>query len=366
MSNWLESLTAIMAQPSAGDAILISVAQVEGSGPREPGAKMAVTSLSQFDTIGGGHLEHRAIEIAREMLEEDTASISAQRRLQRFPLGPALGQCCGGVVHLAFDRIDAQALDYLNYLQGRLRNGQDSWRLLSLDTVAVPTLCDHNGVRLHGPGKLPSLPLLSSVNGAMVLQDTLGQRWLLDSCLAPRPQLFLFGAGHVGAAIVKALADLPCRVVWVDEREELFPVLQPANVLIEITDVPEAVVKTAPAGSSFLVMTHNHALDQRLSELVLKRDDVAWFGLIGSKSKRMQFEHRLHERGISEERLADMVCPIGVPGIIGKQPAVIAASVTAQLLQVWEQIANATLLAQDAAKKQQRNTLQQSENLFET
>ncbi|MDP5008300.1 MAG: xanthine dehydrogenase accessory protein XdhC [Glaciimonas sp.] len=352
MSNWLESLIAIMAQPSAGDAILISVAQVEGSGPREPGAKMMVTSLAQFDTIGGGHLEHRAIEIAREMLQADVASITAQRRLQRFPLGPALGQCCGGVVHLAFERINARiaapAVDYFSYLQARLRNGQDSWRMVSLDSLTVPTLCDHDGVRLYGPGKLPNLPLLSSINGAMVLQDVDGGRWLLDSCLAPRPQLFLFGAGHVGAAIVKALADLPCRVVWVDEREELFPILQPANVLIELTDVPEVVVKTAPAGSSFLVMTHNHALDQRLSELILKRDDVAWFGLIGSKSKRMQFEHRLHERGIDEERLATMACPIGVPGIIGKQPAVIAASVTAQLLQVWEQIASAALLEKKA------------------
>jgi len=148
----------------------------------------------------------------------------------------------------------------------------------------------------------------------------------------------LFGADHVGAAIVRALSDLPCRVTWIDEREEMFPDLQPANVTIEATDVPEALVTSAPPGSSFLVMTHNHALDQRLSELILQRNDVAWFGLIGSKTKRMQFEHRLHERGISAQRLAEMVCPIGIPGIVGKEPAVIAASVTAQLLQVWERI----------------------------
>ena len=339
MTIWLNALTTLMKQPTpAAAAILVTVAQVEGSGPREPGAKMVVTPVAQFDTIGGGHLELRAIEVAREMLRE-TSIVSSERRLQRFPLGPSLGQCCGGVVHLAFERVDANSAEYFNYLQLRLNKAQDSWRLVSLDSATVTSLCDEHGQRLHGPGMLPSLPAL--VEGAMVIRDTAGQRWLLDGCLAPRPQLFLFGAGHVGAAIVRALADLPCRVTWIDEREDMFPDLQPANVTIEATDVPEALVASAPPGASFLVMTHNHALDQRLSELILHRNDVAWFGLIGSKTKRMQFEHRLHERGISPARLADMVCPIGIPGIVGKEPAVIAASVTAQLLQVWERIGRA-------------------------
>jgi xanthine dehydrogenase accessory factor len=107
-----------------------------------------------------------------------------------------------------------------------------------------------------------------------------------------------------------------------------------------VTDTPEAVVDEAPAGASFLVMTHSHALDQTLSEAILRRDDVGggvgWFGLIGSKTKRMQFEHRLRDRGITPQQLTTMVCPVGVPGITGKAPAVIAASVCAQLLQVWE------------------------------
>jgi xanthine dehydrogenase accessory factor len=107
-------------------------------------------------------------------------------------------------------------------------------------------------------------------------------------------------------------------------------------VKIEVTDTPEAVVDEAPAGASFLVMTHSHALDQTLSEAILRRDDVGWFGLIGSKTKRMQFEHRLRDRGITPQQLSTMVCPVGVPGITGKAPAVIAASVCAQLLQVWE------------------------------
>jgi xanthine dehydrogenase accessory factor len=148
--------------------------------------------------------------------------------------------------------------------------------------------------------------------------------------------LVLFGAGHVGAAIVRALAELPCRVTWVDERDEMFPESIPLNVTVEATDTPESVVASADDGASYLVMTHSHALDQRLSEAILSRPGVAWFGLIGSHTKRKQFEHRLRARGIDTDRIDAMVCPIGVPGITGKQPAVIAAAVAAQLLQVWE------------------------------
>jgi xanthine dehydrogenase accessory factor len=150
----------------------------------------------------------------------------------------------------------------------------------------------------------------------------------------------LFGAGHVGAAIVRALAPLPCRVTWVDERDDLFPLDVPANVTVEATDTPEALAERAAPGTSFLVMTHSHALDLRLCHAILSRarsDSCKdWFGLIGSSTKRSQFEARLRERGIDAARLADMTCPIGLPGIDGKAPAVIAASVAAQLLSVWE------------------------------
>jgi xanthine dehydrogenase accessory factor len=127
-------------------------------------------------------------------------------------------------------------------------------------------------------------------------------------------------------------------VTWVDERDDLFPAQLPANVVVEATDIPEALAEQAPPGTSFLVMTHSHALDQRLAEAILRRPDFHddWFGLIGSNTKRKQFEHRLQERGIDRARLDAMVCPIGVPGIEGKAPAVIAVAVAAQLLMVWE------------------------------
>ena len=156
---------------------------------------------------------------------------------------------------------------------------------------------------------------------------------------APADHLVLFGAGHVGLAIVRALAHLPCSVTWVDERDDMFPAQLPDNVTVEASDVPEALVAAAPSGASYLVMTHSHALDQRLAEAIMARADVGWFGLIGSRTKRRQFEHRLRERGVAQERIDAMVCPIGLPGIADKAPAVIAASVAAQLLMAWQQAA---------------------------
>lgn len=331
-TNWLQALTA-----SDCPSVLITVAQVEGSCPREAGAKMLVTAGAQYDTIGGGHLELQACAIARDMLRLPVGTLSAERRLQRLALGPSLGQCCGGVMHLAFERIGSNTAWLM--LSERLRQGQDSWRLLALDSLAPAMLCDADSVPLHGtaPGFQATLDASPSNR---IQFDAAGRRWLVDACLAPRAHLLLFGAGHIGAALVRALAELPCRVTWVDAREELFPATLPANVRTEATDTPEALIDAAAPGSCFLVMTHEHALDQHLSEQILRRieqrGDVQWFGLIGSATKRAQFVHRLRERGIAPATLARMVCPIGLPGINGKQPAVIAVSVAAQLLQIWD------------------------------
>lgn len=328
MTTWLTALDALAAQVTP--AVLVTVAGAEGSVPREPGAKMVVTQDGQFDTIGGGHLEMRACEIAREMLATPVSLQAAQRRIERFPLGPGLGQCCGGVVHLAFERVD---YPHFEHLSRQWHDRQDAWRIVALDASDSPALYDRGGHCIAGPERTAQIDYERPCH---IVRDSEGRRWLIDPCLAHRPRLVLFGAGHVGAAIVRALAELPCDVTWVDERDDMFPPSVPANVKIEATDTPEAVVDAAPAGANFLVMTHSHALDQRLAEAILRRNDVGWFGLIGSKTKRMQFEHRMRERGIPAQRLAEMVCPIGIPGINGKEPAVIAASVCAQLLLVWE------------------------------
>jgi xanthine dehydrogenase accessory factor len=321
MEDWLSA-----AAGAAGTerAVLVTVAAVEGSVPREPGAKMLVDAVRQWGTVGGGHLELRGIEVARAML-----AAGETRRLERFPLGPSLGQCCGGVVQLAFELADRAHLAAL-----AARPDEDSWRLVALDGAPDLALVDAAGRLLQGvvfPGFTHDLP-------THIMREPGGRRWLVDKVLAPVDHLMLFGAGHVGAAIVRALAELPCHVTWVDEREDLFPAQLPSNVAVEATDTPEALAEQAPPGTSFLVMTHSHALDQRLAEAILKRPgfDGDWFGLIGSHTKRKQFEHRLRDRGIGQARLDAMVCPIGVAGIEGKAPAVIAVAVAAQLLMVWE------------------------------
>jgi xanthine dehydrogenase accessory factor len=320
MDDWLTGA-------ADGPGVLVTVAMVEGSGPRDPGARMLVSAARLYGTVGGGHLELRAVEIARAMLSAGEA-----RRIERFALGPSLGQCCGGVVHLAFELADAGQLALL--AQRRL---EDSWRLSALDGAPESALFDGAGRPLAGAPTPAATPAaFARDRGAHIMQEQDGRRWLVDPVFAPRANLTLFGAGHVGAAIVRALAALPCRVTWVDERDDMFPPDVPDNVTVEATDTPEALVAAAPRGASFLVMTHSHALDQRLAEAILARPDVGWFGLIGSHTKRKQFEHRLRARGVDPARIDAMVCPVGLAGIHGKAPAVIAVSVAAQLLTVWE------------------------------
>jgi len=150
----------------------------------------------------------------------------------------------------------------------------------------------------------------------------------------PRFHLQLYGAGHVGRAIVRLLAGIPCRVSWIDERDAEFPAeALPGHITITCVDAVQAEVATAPAGAFYLVLTHSHDLDLAISQAILQRGDFAWFGLIGSRTKRARFEHRLQAMGIAPDVLARLVCPIGLRGIPGKEPEVIAVAVVAQLLR---------------------------------
>lgn len=172
--------------------------------------------------------------------------------------------------------------------------------------------------------------------GALVLrfQPLTAETLALWPEAPPRFVLQLYGAGHVGRAIVRLLAEIDCQVQWIDEREAEFPAGPlPAHIQPLCVDAPEAEVATAAPGTLFLVLTHSHDLDQRITEAVLKRGDFGFLGLIGSASKRARFLHRFEERGIAPEVLARLTCPIGLPGIAGKEPAVIAVAVVAQLLQ---------------------------------
>ena len=153
-----------------------------------------------------------------------------------------------------------------------------------------------------------------------------------------RTPLLLFGAGHVGRALVLALAPLPFAIGWIDSRQDAFPAHIPANTSPIQTDDPAAEIGRAPPDAFVLVMTHDHPLDLAITAEALARG-FPFVGLIGSKTKRARFEKRFRELGIAAERVQALACPIGVPQIRGKEPAVIAASVAAQLLAERERIA---------------------------
>ena len=246
---------------AARPAVVVEVISHRGSVPREAGTRMLVAADEVLGSIGGGHLELKAIADARALL----ITRQALPRRQHVALGPTLGQCCGGVLDLRFTPL-ADVADW---------------------------------------------------------PETM-----------PRFRLQLYGAGHVGRAIVKLLAGIPCAVQWIDERDGEFPagMALPPHIEKRCIEPVEAEVPAAKPGDCYLVLTHSHALDLALAEAILARGDFGWFGLIGSATKRARFEHRLRDRGFAPELISRIACPIGLPGIAGKQPEVIAVAVVAQLL----------------------------------
>jgi xanthine dehydrogenase accessory factor len=244
------------------------VAAARGSTPREGGARMLVTPGAVFGTIGGGRLEWAAMERARALLaaEESEAMLD-------MPLGPAVGQCCGGHVRIAIRRADHATL------------------------AAIEA-----GERAEA---------------------------------ASRPAILLFGAGHVGQALAAALAPLPFRLRWIDPRASQFPATVPDGVEAVVAERLVDEVAAAPRRAGYLVLTHSHALDFEICAAVLERGDFAYLGLIGSATKRARFERGLRELGIARERLVRLVCPIGGSRVRDKRPAVIAALVAAELVTTF-------------------------------
>jgi xanthine dehydrogenase accessory factor len=341
MMNWVQTLQRL--QRENIPAVMVTVASTIGSTPREAGAKMIVSPKQIFGTIGGGNLEHQACAIARSQLESAEA-----RRLKRFPLGAGLGQCCGGLVNLMFEPV-FESSDWIDSAAQLQASGQDWVRVVATrvdetneGSTQLMFAADMDDCEFRDPVVNSELLeaaksiLLSSQKSALHQVGGSPHSYFFDVSRKPDFQLYLFGAGHVGRALVNTLRDLPIRISWVDSRDDQFPIEIPDNVDCVCSDIPLAEVDAAPARAYFLVMTHDHALDQSLAEQILKRDDFTYFGLIGSTSKRRMFETRMHRRGIAKHLFERMKCPIGVGGIDSKQPSAIAISVAAELMQVYD------------------------------
>ena len=266
-------------------AVLVHIESAQGSVPREAGAWMAVFANVLVGTVGGGHLEHAAVAQARAHLKTtqvtNTPSVTdpVSRLIgqpMRFALGPALGQCCGGVVHLRFEPVTAQD---------------------------VPAL-------------------------------TLRLRRALLRTLVP---VAVFGGGHVGHAVARILVNLPFALTWIDSRDGVFPADLPSRVVCEHSEPVQAAVRHLAPQSRVLIMSFSHAEDLDVLAACLQRQrdqsDLPYIGLIGSQTKWATFRQRLAARGFTTAELAHVTSPIGVPGIVGKEPDVIAVAVAAQLLQ---------------------------------
>jgi xanthine dehydrogenase accessory factor len=329
MNEWIDELTDLAA---AGErAVLVTVAGIRGSAPREIGAKMIVTATETIGTIGGGQLEFQSTRIAVEMLDDQ------QTTLRSFPLGSSMGQCCGGVVEILFEPI---------------ADGMSSWLrdLAALHGQREPAIIATR-ISRSNPAKL--IVTASEIFGADVKQAdsslvTKARQLLTDNPVTTRDvqELFepvvvsdlniaVFGAGHVGSAVVRALSDIDCNIRWIDSRRKMFRKV-PTNVrAIEASD-PALEVAAMLADSFYLVMTHSHAMDFDICDRILRRRDARYCGLIGSKSKRRRFEKRYRQEGMPQSLIDQLVCPIGVYGISGKKPAEIAVAAAAEILKVRE------------------------------
>lgn len=252
--SWVDAAAA-MSQRGEG-YVIVTVLGVKGSAPRDTGTKMLITADTTVDTIGGGHLEYAAINRAREML----AAGEDRQHLEEFPLGPKLGQCCGGRVTVLYE---------------------------SFASTATPVA--------------------------------------------------LFGAGHVGRALVTLLAELPLRVRWIDSRPGQFPDQLPTGISRVVSSHPQDEVADMPPGTFYLVMTHQHPLDYAITEAVLRRGDAGFLGVIGSETKAQRFRLRLQHRGFPRDAVATMHCPIGLAEVPGKRPMEVAVSIAAQVIARYQQ-----------------------------
>ena len=336
VNEWIDALCDLAA---AGEpAVLVTVAGIRGSAPREIGAKMIVTATETIGTIGGGQLEYQSTRIAAGMLDEE------QLALRSFPLGPALGQCCGGIVEILFEPVPGVMPAWLRDLRA-LYGQHEAAVIATRISRSAPSKFVVTADGLYGDDADDA----DGVDAAMVeaaravLSDRDARRNVqefYEPVVAPDFDIAVFGAGHVGAAVVQALSGLDCNIRWVDSRRNIFRQV-PANV--RPVEALDAVLEVAamPPGSFYVIMTHSHALDFDICDRILRRGDARYCGLIGSVTKRRRFVKRLRQQGMLPQDIARLTCPIGVDGITGKKPAEIAIAVAAEILRIREQRAAA-------------------------
>ncbi|MCZ4280271.1 xanthine dehydrogenase accessory protein XdhC [Kiloniella laminariae] len=295
---------------------LVTMIEVQGSAPREAGTRMVIRPDGGFHgTIGGGTLEWRVLADAQKHMK----SSHAQIHWSKHALGPQLGQCCGGVVRLLIEVFSKAQLPEVRALAEQEIQGP-------FFTKGTPKQdCIKREVTIGSPNQPSSI----SFDRKGCLQECFGEE---------RRKVYLFGAGHIGRALMLNMAALQFDLKWIDSRAESFPSLVPSNVEKHFTHNPVAALDAAPDGSFIVIMTHSHALDLELVHAALATRRFAYVGVIGSETKKARFRNRLHTAGLETETIDKLVCPIGITGIHSKHPAAIAVSVTAELLVRDEEI----------------------------
>ncbi len=289
MRDWtVQARAALEARPAA----LVTILATEGSAPRGPGARMLVTCEGLSGTIGGGALEHQATAQARAILDLPPGSW----RVQDYPLGPLLGQCCGGRVRLLVERLAA------------VPEGDGPFEVTLGEPLRRTSLTGNHPGTIAARGPLP----------------TAGET-LVEPEHADRLPVLMFGAGHVGRAIFARAGGLPLHIAWFDTRADA---AETPGVVLADEDAAVACAAAAEDATAVVILTHDHAFDYQLTAAALA-SRARFVGLIGSRTKRARFLSRLAADGIDATRLA---CPIGLPGIVGKEPEVIAIATLAQLL----------------------------------
>ncbi|MDJ0750466.1 MAG: xanthine dehydrogenase accessory protein XdhC [Woeseiaceae bacterium] len=329
MNEWIEELTDLSA--SGEPAVLVTVAGIRGSAPREIGAKMIVTRRETIGTIGGGQLEYQSTRIAVGMLDDE------QLALRSFPLGSSMGQCCGGVVEILFEPIAGGMPAWLRDL-GALHGQREPAIVATRISRSGPAKFVVTSDAVFGAEEADAHDSMVRRARDILAGDRSAQRNVqefYEPVVTPDLNIAVFGAGHVGSAVVAALSQLDCNIRWIDNRRNIFRNV-PGNVRAVESAEPPLEVAAMPPNSYYLVMTHSHATDFDVVDRILRRGDARYCGLIGSRSKRRRFEKRYRQQGMSRETLDSLTCPIGVDGINGKKPAEIAVAVSAEILRLHE------------------------------